>query len=129
MSAESSFDASRAGTARTASVGRRKHWVMSKPSCSSTALDSLREGDLARIGAKRDRYQQRLYQDRTGVEAVLDLLVQDALVRRMHVDEHQPALVLREDVDAVELGERKAERVLAGALGRGNAGKRGGKNL
>jgi len=33
-------------------------------------------------------------------------------VRRMHVHEHQAALRLREDIDAMQLRDRKAERVL-----------------
>ena len=38
----------------------------------------------------------------------LQALVDDALVRRVHVDEHEPVAVLREDVDAVQLREREA---------------------
>ena len=48
--------------------------------------------------------------DFTYAVAEIELLVQDALVRRVHVDEHEPLGVLREDVDAVELAERVAER-------------------
>ncbi len=43
--------------------------------------------------------------------ARLQPLVDDALVRRVHVDQHQPGAVLREDVDAVQLREREAERM------------------
>jgi hypothetical protein len=37
----------------------------------------------------------------------LQALVHDALVRRMHVDEHEAGAVLREDVDAVQLRQRE----------------------
>ncbi|MBK6396018.1 MAG: hypothetical protein IPF73_16180 [Betaproteobacteria bacterium] len=44
-------------------------------------------------------------------------------MRRVHVDEHQPRAVLREHVDAVELREREAERmVVAGVRQRRHAG-------
>ena len=41
----------------------------------------------------------------------LEPLVDDALVRGMHVDEHEAVAVLRQDVDAVQLREREAERM------------------
>jgi len=43
----------------------------------------------------------------------LELLVQHTLVTRVHVDEYEPRRVLREDVDAVQLRERGAQRPLA----------------
>ena len=46
------------------------------------------------------------------VERALQPLVDDALVRRVHVDEHEPGAILREHVDAVQLREREAQRVV-----------------
>src|SRR6185437_9895536 len=54
--------------------------------------------------------QQRLNRN-AAVERRLQPLVDDALVRRMHVDENESGAVLREDVNAVELRDRKTERV------------------
>lgn len=66
-------------------------------------------GHVLRADREHRRDQQSLNRGAT-VEHGLELLVQDALVRRVHVDEHEPLGVLREDVDAVELAERVAER-------------------
>ena len=38
-------------------------------------------------------------------------------MRRVHVDEHEPGAVLREHVDAVQLREREAERMVVAGLG------------
>jgi hypothetical protein len=46
---------------------------------------------------------------RDAVERGLQLFVEDALVRGVHVDENQAERVLRQDVDAVQLGQRVAE--------------------
>ena len=55
------------------------------------------------------RDQQRLGGMRR-VEGGLERLVEDALVRRVHVDHHQAGAVLRQDVDAVQLRERVTQR-------------------
>ena len=47
----------------------------------------------------------------------LELLVEHALVRRMHVDEDEPLGALRKNVDAVQLRERGAERLRRVAAG------------
>src|SRR5262249_9180533 len=60
---------------------------------------------------ERDWNEQRLHR-RVAIERVLEALVEDALVRRVHVDEHQTVPILREDVDAMQLRERETERVL-----------------
>ena len=59
--------------------------------------------DLDGIGLHRYRNQERLDRDRAVGERVLELLVEDALVRRVHVDDHEAARILREHVDAVDL--------------------------
>src|SRR5438094_930485 len=51
---------------------------------------------------------------RAGIERSLESFVKDALVRGVHVDQYQPLLVLSEDIDAVQLREREAERRRAG---------------
>ena len=63
-----------------------------------------------------DRNQQRLHRNAVGVERGLELFVDDALVRGMHVDDDQAVPVLRQDVDAGQLGQREAQRryVVAG---------------
>ena len=48
--------------------------------------------------------------DRRRAQARLQPLVDDALVRRVHVDDDQPVRVLGQHVDAAELGQRVAER-------------------
>jgi hypothetical protein len=68
--------------------------------------------DVRRVGMEGHRDQELLCAGRGGVERRLQLLVQDSLVRRVHVDEHQPGAVLREDIHAVQLGDGKSERLL-----------------
>ena len=53
------------------------------------------------------------------VERGLEPLVQNALVRRVHVDEHESVPILREHEDSVQLRQRKAERmvVVVGQVG------------
>ncbi len=65
------------------------------------------------------RNQQRLHGDRAVGERVLELLVQNALVRGVHVDDHEAVRVLRQHIDAVDLAEREAERLLVGGVERG----------
>ena len=67
--------------------------------------------DFERLGGERRRHEQRLHRH-AAVERALQLLVHDALVRGVHVDEDQAGAVLREDVDAVQLREREAERIV-----------------
>ena len=57
---------------------------------------ALRHRDL-------QRHQQGLAAHAGAVERLFQALVGDSLMRRMHVDQHQPGLVLRQDVDAVNL--------------------------
>jgi len=71
------------------------------------------------IRLHRLRNQQRLHGDRTVGERVLELLVKNALVRGVHIDDHEPVRVLRKHVDAVNLAEREAERLVVGGIERG----------
>jgi hypothetical protein len=64
-----------------------------------------------------------------GVEILLQLLHHDAFVRRVHIDEDQPGPVLRQDVDAVELRERVAERRGPLCSRQGNRKRRGRERL
>jgi len=76
--------------------------------------------DIQGLGSEVDRHQQRLHRDRAPVECGFELLVHDAFVRGMHVDDDQSAAVFGEDVDAGELCQRKTEWMFV--AGRGNAG-------
>ena len=67
-------------------------------------------GDVERVGGEDGGDQQRLGGDLAVVERGLQLFVEDAFVRRVHVDDDQAVRVLGQDVDAVQLGQRVAER-------------------
>ena len=66
-------------------------------------------GDLDCRGGEHLRNEQPLLRNLPLIELALQLLVHDALVRGVHVDNDQSALVLGQDVDAGELGDCKAE--------------------
>ena len=78
------------------------------------------------LGVEYDRYQQRLHRDAVVIELGLQFFVDDALVRRVHVHDHQSMFVAREHVDTRELRERETQRryfgVGLGALGGGGPG-------
>ena len=59
-----------------------------------------------------DRNQQRLRGHRRACARALQPLVDRALVRGVHVDEHETVRRLREDVDAVQLRDRVPERIV-----------------
>jgi hypothetical protein len=81
---------------------------MSKP-ISASACSLLAASPPRRLGSEALRQQQRL--DRHAIAiGRLQPLVQDPLVRRVHVDEHQPVAVSAQDVDAMQLRECKPER-------------------
>ncbi|KAG0766787.1 hypothetical protein G6F22_017769 [Rhizopus arrhizus] len=65
---------------------------------------------LALAHGKGDRHQQRLRLQADAIMRVLQALVADALVRRMHVDHDQAFGILGQDVDAVQLRDRIAQR-------------------
>jgi hypothetical protein len=56
-----------------------------------------------------ERLEQALHCG-TAAEPTLHALVEHALVRGVGVDQHQSRFALREDVDAVQLRHRDAER-------------------
>ncbi len=70
----------------------------------------LGRGQLQRGGGKGGRNQQRLAGQGGGggVPLALQAFIDDALVRGVHVHQHQPVAVLREDVHPVQLGQRVA---------------------
>ncbi len=78
----------------------------------------FRGGDLEGLRRERGGYEQRLHR-KVRVLCGLQPLVDDALVRRVHVHEHEAAAVLCEDVDAVELREGEAERMRIVGVPRG----------
>ena len=59
-----------------------------------------------------DHGLQQMLRSRGGALLSLELLVQDALVGGVHVDEHQAFAILRKNVDAVQLRQCGAERKL-----------------
>ena len=73
----------------------------------------LRGGDFSRCGSKGDRNQQRLTgQSGLGalaLELVLQPLIDDALVRGVHVDNDQSLRVFCQDVDALQLRQGAAQ--------------------
>ena len=101
--------ASSAGAARTAS-SFGPETLVSRPSCSSASLFSSAVAMSSASHRQHRRHQQALARDGARIQAELQLLHDDALVRGVHVDQHQAGLVLREDVDAVQLREGIAER-------------------
>ena len=125
-SVAASASASGAGTPRTASVVGPSAEIAkprrsSAAACSSAAATS--SGDAANVAGTSSGC--------TGTRASgrgLQALVDDPLVRRVHVDEHEAVAILREHVDAVELREREAERMLVAGvrkIGRAIAAGRG----
>ncbi len=75
---------------------------------------------LGRADVQRQRHQQWLTDDAPAGVGGAQALVGDALVRGVHVDQHQAARALGQDVDAHQLRQRSAERLLGGlvAVGR-----------
>ena len=71
------------------------------------------DGNFLRCGGESRRNQQRLAGDGGVDELGFQTLINNALVRRMHVDDHQTGGVLGEDVDALQLRQRPAQRPLA----------------
>ena len=61
---------------------------------------------IKRIGVENGGNEQRLRRHLASVERVLEFLVEDAFVSRVHVDDDQPLRALGEDVHAVQLGQR-----------------------
>ncbi|MNT48094.1 hypothetical protein D3C72_1848560 [compost metagenome] len=57
-----------------------------------------------------DRHQQRLRLQADAIVCILQPLVADAFVRRMHVDHDQAFGILGQDVDAMQLGNGVTER-------------------
>ena len=113
--------------ARAPPACRRDSGAMSRPSARSVVGAGPRRWRSRRRGGEGDRDQQRLRCDaRLRAEAGLQPLVDDALVRGVHVDDHQALRVLGQDVDAAELRERAAERpVVAGRRRRRRGAARG----
>ena len=66
--------------------------------------------DLGVVSAKVGGDQKRLRGDGLCVEPVFQPLIDDALMRGMHVDHHQTGGVLREHIDAMQLRDGIAQR-------------------
>ena len=60
-----------------------------------------------------DRHQQRLRRQPLARSAIFRRSYERALVRGVHVDEHEAALRLGEDINAVQLCDRVSQRMLA----------------
>ena len=72
------------------------------------ALDQ--RGSRARLEIDDQRAQQDLPDDAVRFALALQLFIDDALVRRVLVDDDQPIARLGEDIGVVHLGARGAER-------------------
>ena len=88
----------------------RPDTVSSRPRRSSVSRFSSAVATSSASAWKKRRYEQRLALHRSGVKVGFQLLHHDALVRRVHIHEDESGLVLRQDVDAMELRKRIAER-------------------
>jgi hypothetical protein len=73
---------------------------------------------LERRCSERRWHQQRLHRH-ARIQGALQALVDDALVRRVHVDQHESGAILRQDVHAMQLRQREAQRMrVVGGQGR-----------
>src|SRR5438270_10814718 len=72
---------------------------------------------------QRERQQQPLARCCTALQRVHELLVQNALVRRVLIDENQPVFVVKRDVGATQLKERRNDLRLVRRFGRDNGGR------
>ena len=79
-------------------------------------LTLVGNGHVLGADRKHRRNQQALHR-RSTVEYGLELLVKDAFMRSMHVDQYQASGILGQDVDAVQLSQRVAQRSTALGLG------------
>src|SRR3954469_15783665 len=101
--------ASGTGAARPGNSFGPRHGDL-EPELLERAAVFLGGRDIERIDLEQGRYEERLPLDLPGVETLLQLLHDDALMGGVHVDQHEARLVLREDVDAVQLRNGIAER-------------------
>ena len=67
-------------------------------------------GDVERIRTENGGDEQRLRGDTAAIDGRLEPFIKNAFMRCVHIDEHQAVRVLRQDVDAVQLSQRVAER-------------------
>ena len=83
-------------------------------------LGAVRQQGLDLFIAQRDdqRFEQRLGIGRATGLLCLELFVEHPLMTGMHVDQHQPVCVLRQDVDAMQLRQRLAQGPAVGRLTR-----------
>src|SRR5205823_3662968 len=85
----------------------------------------LGRGGFLRRRGEGGRDEQRLRLDAARGEARFQALVDDAFVRRMHVDDHQALVVFGEHVDAGDLRDGATERPV-GVVGQRRRGDGGG---
>ncbi len=118
-----------AGSALGSSAGVERTTTWAGPARPSSSPRSREEFGV-RLGfvgvghgdVDRDRHEQRLCRHPVGLQRCLQPFVGRALVRSVHVDQHEPALRLREDVHTVQLRNCIPEGVLdrmRGDLGSG----------
>ena len=73
-------------------------------------------GNLLRSGRKHGGYQQGLGLQRCGLHLLLELFVDDALVRSMHVHDHHAVRIFGHDVHAVDLRHGTPQGPIDGCL-------------
>src|SRR5437667_457316 len=89
--------------------GSQRVEVETRPLPDAAAL----ENDLQLVRLELDDHGlQQMLRSRGGALLSLEFLVQDALVRGVHVHEHEAVTILRKNVDAVQLRQCRSERVL-----------------
>ncbi|MNI67801.1 hypothetical protein D3C73_1234540 [compost metagenome] len=75
-------------------------------------VEFLDQGHVFFLGVEHHGHQQVLAGQAAGVQRLLQLFVDDALVGGVHVHQHHATAVLRQDVDAVQLRQGHAQRML-----------------
>ena len=83
---------------------RKASAIQGQPHGGKLRLALLGQFGLRLRGVEGQRGEQLLAGEALGVDGLLELLVGDAFVGGVHIDDHQTFGVLRQYVDAVQLG-------------------------
>ena len=70
----------------------------------------LGSGNIEFFSVKDDLDQQRLHGNAIAIELVFQVLIDDTLVRSVHIDDDEAVLVLCKNENAGQLRQREAER-------------------
>ena len=98
-----------------------------EPNGGQSILFVFNHSNFQGLGTKSGRYEQRLSGRCTGRHARFESLIQNALVCSVHIDDHQALGILREDINAMQLSDGKAQRrQIGGLLGAGHSVRKAG---